>query len=121
MHETIRSEVIRVAYRQRADRAKQFAPFDALKGFREALLKKEKVVVPKAELSEDRKEELDWKIWQIKPKDMVTVIYYQEKEYVKITGFAVQIDRKQRYIQVTNTRIEFKNIYDIQLETTYIE
>ena len=35
----------------RANRAKQFMPFDALKGFREALAEKERVTVPKKELS----------------------------------------------------------------------
>lgn len=35
-------------------RAKIFAPFDALKGFREALRAKERVIVPKRELAEDR-------------------------------------------------------------------
>ena len=38
------------------ERAKQFAPFAALKGFEEALRKKEKIVVPKAELSVDKQE-----------------------------------------------------------------
>lgn len=33
-----------------ADRAKQFLPFDALKGFREALEEKERTIVPKGEL-----------------------------------------------------------------------
>ena len=40
-----------------SDRAKQFASFDALKGLREALLQKEKNIVPKTELSEDKKAE----------------------------------------------------------------
>ena len=39
-------------------RAKQFLPFDALKGFQEALRKKEIEYIPKKELSEDIKEEL---------------------------------------------------------------
>lgn len=33
-----------------ADRAKQFLPFDALKGFREALEEKERTIVPIGEL-----------------------------------------------------------------------
>lgn len=34
----------------KADRAKQFLPFDALKGFREALAEKERNHVPQGEL-----------------------------------------------------------------------
>lgn len=105
-----------MVYRQRADRAKQFAPFDALKGFREALIKKEKIVIPKAELSEDRKEELDRKIQQIKPKDVMTVIYYQNKEYVKVTGIITEINVMQRYLQVIHKKIKFEDIYEIQDE-----
>ena len=50
----------------RASRAKQFMPFDALKGFREALMEKERVYVPKKELSEERKAELDIMLRQIR-------------------------------------------------------
>ena len=37
-----------------SNRAKQFAPFDALKGFQEALRKKEKTPIPKKELAEEK-------------------------------------------------------------------
>lgn len=48
-----------MANQTKADRAKIFMPFDAVKGFREALAEKERIIVPKTELSEERKEELD--------------------------------------------------------------
>ena len=38
-----------------AERAKQFMPFAALKGYEEALRQKEKIVVEKIELSEEMK------------------------------------------------------------------
>ena len=37
----------------REDRAKQFMPFAALKGYSEALRKKERIIVPRRELSEE--------------------------------------------------------------------
>ena len=40
-------------YNMKADRAKQFIPFDALKGLKEALKEKEKIYVEKKELSEE--------------------------------------------------------------------
>ena len=43
----------------REERAKQFMPFAALKGYEEALREKEKVMVPKVELSEEREAELN--------------------------------------------------------------
>ena len=43
----------------RAQRAKQFAPFAALKGFEEALREKERIIVPKVELYEEKKAEFE--------------------------------------------------------------
>lgn len=43
----------------RAERAKQFMPFAALKGYPEALREKEKIVVPRAEVSEEYAEVFD--------------------------------------------------------------
>lgn len=50
----------------RENRAKQFMPFAALKGLEEALEKKEKIVVPKAELCDDYKEQLDFRLSQMR-------------------------------------------------------
>lgn len=44
-----------MANRKKADRAKQFIPFDALKGFREALKAEEKRVVERKELPGNRR------------------------------------------------------------------
>ena len=60
----------------REDRAKQFMPFAALKGYPEALRRKEKVVVPRAEVSEEYAEALDRKLRQVKKNDIITVIYF---------------------------------------------
>ena len=49
-----------------SDRARQFLPFDALKGFNEAIRAKEKIVVPKVELSDDKKDELDFLLQTLK-------------------------------------------------------
>lgn len=98
----------------RADRASQFAPFDALKGFREALSKKERIIVPKAELTEDRKEELDRILCQIQPGDMITIVYFHEGIYEKITGLVSKFSKTSRSLSVVNTTISFDDIMDIQ-------
>ena len=41
------------------DRAKQFMPFAALKGLPDALAARERIIVPKTELSEEMAQELD--------------------------------------------------------------
>ena len=95
------------------DRAKQFMPFAALKGYAEALQRKEKIVVPKMELSEEYKEILDWKLRQVQKNDIITVTYFCKNEYLKQTGMVARIDETARILQVVNTKIAFEDIYDI--------
>lgn len=100
----------------RSNRAKQFMPFDALKGFREALREKEKIVVDKRELSEEQKEELDYKLRQIHKMDMITVEYFQEGEYVQTTGVVTRIDENSRVLKIVNKKINFDDISDLRME-----
>ena len=97
-----------------ADRAKQFMPFAALKGYEEALRRKEKIIVEKVELSEEMKDELDRRFKQIAQNDIITVVYYAEEEYLKITGMVARIDIDARILKVVNTKIPFDNIYSIE-------
>ncbi|NMB43798.1 MAG: YolD-like family protein [Clostridiales bacterium] len=100
----------------RQDRAKQFMPFAALKGYEEALAKKEKIIVAKSVLSEDYKEVLDRKLLQVRRNDIITVIHYHQGEYLKTTGMVSRIDYNSRYIKVVNTKIYFDDLYDIVLQ-----
>lgn len=95
------------------DRAKQFMPFAALKGHLEALRKKEKIVVEKMELSDEYKEELDRKLRQVHKNDMITVVYYHEEEYLKLTGMVSRIDETARILKIVNTKIDFDDLYEI--------
>ena len=101
----------------RQDRAKQFMPFAALKGYEEALRKKEKITVPKAELSEERGEELDRALRQIRKNDMVTVIYFCEGEYLKVTGMVSRIDGTARLLKVVDTKIPFEDLYEVSVQS----
>ena len=100
----------------RSNRAKQFMPFDALKGFREALKEKERILVPKKELSEEQKEELSYKLNQIQKMDMVTVEYFQNGEYVQVTGVVSKIDTDSRILKIVNTKVSFDDIADLKGE-----
>ena len=101
-----------------ADRAKQFMPFAALKGFEEALREKEKIVVEKNSLSEESKEELDRKLHEIHRNDIITVVYFLKDEYVKITGMVSRLDKDARILKIVNTKIPFDDIYDIREAAT---
>ena len=95
------------------NRAKQFMPFAALKGYEEALRAKEKIVVEKIELSEEKKAELDFKLHQISKNDMITVVYFYKDEYIKIEGMVSRLDIDARVLKVVNIKIPFDDIYDL--------
>ena len=99
-----------------SNRAQQFMPFDALTGFREALEAKEKIVVPRMELSEEYKEELDEKMRGITKRSMVSIVHFVKGEYIKTTGLVSKIDINDRMIQIVNEKIMFDDIYDIEIE-----
>lgn len=100
----------------REDRAKQFMPFAALKGYPEALRKKEKIIVPRMEFSEEYKEELDRKLRKVRKNDIVTVVYYCQGEYLKLTGMVARIDETARVLKIVNTKILFEDLCDVQEE-----
>ncbi len=96
-------------------RAAQFLPFQAVKGLDEALRSKEKIIVPKIELSEEMYEELDKKMHDIKKGSIVSCIYFHKGEYLKITGMVARFDEISRILQIVNTKIDFDDILDIEL------
>ncbi len=121
LNEIIKSEGIRVGHKPlckmpRQDRAKQFMPFAALKGLPEALAKKERITVQRIELSECMAEELNRKFLLLERGKMVTVTYYLQGEYVKMTGLVAMIDNNYRILRIVDTRIHFDDVIDIEFE-----
>ena len=100
-----------------SNRARQFMPFDALKGFKEALRQKEKIKVVKKELTQDNIDELNYKFTQIKKRDIIKVIYYNGEDYVEIEGIISSIDYENRILTVIKTKISFDDIYEINSKT----
>lgn len=66
------------------DRAKQFLPFDALSGFREALREKEIEYEEKIELTEESLEELQKEFNKLEKGRNVNIIYYKNNQYINI-------------------------------------
>ncbi len=96
-----------------ADRAKQFMPFAALKGLPEALAAREKILVPRIELSPEMAEELDRKMHLLSKGSMASVVYFHQGEYIRLTGMVARIDPTCRILQIVNTKISFEDILDV--------
>lgn len=96
-------------------RISQFMPFDSLKGFREALEEKERVIVDKKEISKDMEEEIDNKLHMIKLYDQIEVIFYDKADYIKLRGMISKIDIENKYLFIVKKKISFKDILKIDI------
>lgn len=96
----------------RADRAKQFAPFDALRGLREALAKKEEEHErqEKRELSEEEQASIEQALVEIARGDEAEAVCFQDGKYVKVVGTVVRVDTNFRYLQIGEGKIAFANL-----------
>lgn len=96
-----------------SDRAKQFMPFAALKGFYDLIRERERIVVPKHELTDDKAAELSEIIKSVEKGKMIKVIYYSDGEYVSAEGIVSRIDLELRKLTVVKTEIDLDDIWDI--------
>ena len=100
-------------------RAKQFAPFAALKGFEESVRKKEIIYEKKKILSEEKKCEIDMKLRMIAYGMKLQVTYFKEISEVSGKGQYKTIDGNVEfydptiYLRIDNDEIDIKDISDI--------
>lgn len=100
-----------------SQRAKQFAPFDALKGLKEAIARKEHIPEPRRELSDDAISEINARLSDLKPGQLVTVVYYCEytQEYHQLTGKVSKVDPYWKALDVGNVSIAFSELYQVEV------
>lgn len=104
----------------RLDRAKQFSPFAALKGYEVALRAKEKELLPRIELSEEAQIELDRKLHMIAKGDLLTVVYFHRLassdagEYLQITGRVSKLVPNRRILQIGDNNILTDDICSLE-------
>lgn len=99
----------------RQDRAKQFMPFAALRGFAEAIKEAERETVPRAELYEEEAEVLNRKLHRIRPGQSVTAVCYRSGGYITITGEVSRLDPARRELQIAEVRIRFDELRELEL------
>ena len=97
-----------------SDRAGQFMPFAALRGFYDLIRERERVVVPKHEIAEDKAAELSEKMKLVERGMMVKVLYYSAGEYVSVEGIVSKIDLDFRKLTIVKTEIDLDDIWDIE-------
>lgn len=98
----------------RQDRAKQFAPFDALKGLREALYLKEyeRNKIAKGEVQPETAEKISKILFNMEKGDTLSVTYYFDGYYHTITGTA-KLNIENQVLKVTGKNIPMEDIVDV--------
>ena len=99
----------------RSDRAKQFAPFDALKGLQDALRMKEyeHERFQMGGLTEEKIAEISSILLSLKKGDFVEVKFFENGDFYNWTGKAT-LDYEAHIIYVGQKDINFFNLTDIK-------
>jgi len=94
-----------------ANRAKQFMPFAALRGFEECLAARERPNVPRRVLACDMEEKLNRELLRLSAGDVVLITHYCNGQYLKTTGEVSNIDLQKRELIVGGLQITFADIF----------
>ena len=97
-----------------SERAKQFMPFDALKGLREALRMKEykHEKIQMGDLPEEKIEEISKVLLSLKKGDRVKTEIFDDGYIITIEGFVILKFEEQKII-IDKKIIQFENIRNI--------
>lgn len=101
----------------RAERAKIFAPFDAMKGLQEALRDREErhLRVEKHGISDEQAERNSRVMLKLERGMKVEIEYYKDFHDVTISGRVTAINITYRKLKVDEERILFDDIYSIRI------
>lgn len=99
-----------------SQRAKQFLPFDAVKGLKAALRLKEYEVesVEKGKVSETEAAIISETLSGLNKNDEVEVRYYKDGHYLTLQGKAIP-HLEDGYLLVGETRIELIDLFGIKI------
>lgn len=98
----------------RADRASQFVPFAALRGYYDLVRRQERTTEPRHELDDDEAAELSRTFAHVRRRTLVAITHYEGGAYVTTRGMVSDIDEAARTITVVRTRISLDDIIDIE-------
>lgn len=101
--------------RARADRAAQFMPFAALRGYYELVRQQQRVREPRHELTDEEAEALSRTVSQLRRGQVVRVVHYNRDAYETLTGCVARIDLVSRELMVVKTPIRLDDIRELSI------
>jgi len=99
----------------RLQRAKQFMPFAALKGFEALLSAVARSKEARVELSEDQIDELNKVLQTIHGGEWVRIVYYNKRKYTELIGAVDMISEQLQILSVQGTVIPFRHIKELNM------
>ena len=99
------------------DRAKQFMPFDAMKGLQEELRVREerRTRVKKKEITEEQIERISRVLSRLRKNSTVAITLYSKGHYISIEGEVTEICHTGEYIKIGNEKVFYDDIYKIAI------
>lgn len=97
------------------ERARQFMPFAALRGYYDLIREAEYVPEPRRPITEERSRKLSETAARIHNRNLVHAVYYNGSAYVSITGVVSQISCDLRTIRIVKTTINFNDLWELEL------
>ena len=99
----------------REQRAKQFMPFDAMKGLQEALRDREErhSRVERHGISEEEQEALSAVLNRLSKGDKIRISYYSHFHDVEKAGTVTAVNYAYRFLKVDEEKIVFDDVYGI--------
>lgn len=96
-----------------SDRARQFIPFAALRGYYDLIAERERVKEPRRVLSEEEAAILSDKLAQVRKGSMLCIVYYNADAYETLEGLVSAVDFTFRTLTIVKVKISFDDIIDI--------
>lgn len=95
------------------NRAKQFMPFMALKGYFDLCREKERQPEPRHELTEEEALALSQVIAQLRKGDLARVVFYDKDAYVPCEGVVTEVVPELGFIRIVRREIPFSDVLSI--------
>lgn len=101
--------------RPHPDRARQFSPFAALRGYYELVHERERVIEPRRPLFEEEARALDATIADLQRGAMVRAVFYEKDACRTIVGTVSQVDMIYHDLWIVRTRIPFASLCALEV------
>lgn len=96
--------------RPHPDRARQFSPFAALRGYYDLVRERERVVEPRRPLSDVEARELGEALAQVRRGQLVRATFYENDAYRTVVGTVSQVDMIYHDLWIVRERIPFDEL-----------